>query len=112
MTIPLPPTGANSADDHMAISRVFVDHARNELRLGNNLQASEKVWGAAAHAIKAIAIERGWRHQTQGATLQTRQVPEKQVCCKVKVVTQGDNGVQWSLSIPLRVPFAYGILGS
>ncbi len=66
MTIPLPPTGANGADDHMAISRVFVDHARNELRLGNNLQASEKVWGAAAHAIKAIAIERGWRHQKHG----------------------------------------------
>ena len=66
MTMPLPPTGANSADDHMAISRGFVDHARNELRLGNNLQASEKVWGAAAHAIKAIAIERGWRHEKHG----------------------------------------------
>ena len=36
------------------------------MRLGNNLQASEKVWGAAAHAIKAIAIERGWRHEKHG----------------------------------------------
>ncbi len=66
MTIPLPPPGANAADDHMAISRGFVDHARNELRLANNLQASEKVWDAAAHAIKAIAIERGWRHEKHG----------------------------------------------
>ena len=46
----------------MVISRGFVDHARNQLARGNRLQASEKVWGAAAHALKAIAIQRGWRH--------------------------------------------------
>ena len=26
------------------------------------MQASEKLWGAAAHAILAVAMERGWRH--------------------------------------------------
>ena len=25
------------------------------------MQASEKLWGAAAHAMLAVAIERGWR---------------------------------------------------
>ena len=46
----------------MVISRGFVDHARDQLARGNRLQASEKLWGAAAHALKAIAIQRGWRH--------------------------------------------------
>ena len=62
MTAPLPAPGHNGADDHAAISRTFIAHAREELQKGNNLQASEKVWGAAAHALKAVAIQRGWRH--------------------------------------------------
>ena len=62
MTTPLPLPGSNDIDDHIAISRRFIDHAREELDLGNRLQASEKIWGAAAHALKAIAIQRGWNH--------------------------------------------------
>ena len=46
----------------MVISRGFVDHARNKLARGNRTQASEKVWGAASHALKSVAIQRGWRH--------------------------------------------------
>ena len=46
----------------MVISRGFVDHARDQLARGNRLQASEKLWGAAAHALKSIAMQRGWRH--------------------------------------------------
>ena len=62
MTEILPPPGRNTPESHMVISRGFVDHARNQFDLGNRLQASEKIWGAAAHALKAIAIQRGWRH--------------------------------------------------
>ena len=62
MTTPMPSPGSNGAGDHAAIGRRFVQHAREELEKGNLLQASEKVWGAAAHALKAVAIERGWRH--------------------------------------------------
>ena len=29
---------------------------------GDRIQASEKVWGAAAHALKAIGEQRGWIH--------------------------------------------------
>ena len=64
MTTGLPPAGANDIDDHVAMSHRFIDHARAELRRGHRLQASEKVWGAAAHALKAIAIQRGWRHSS------------------------------------------------
>lgn len=62
MAVSLPAPGYNGAEDHVEISRAFIDHAREELQKGNNLQASEKVWGAAAHAAKAVAIRRGWRH--------------------------------------------------
>ena len=62
MTEILPPPGRNTPEGHMVISRNFVDHARNKLARGNHPQASEKVWGAASHALKAVAIQRGWRH--------------------------------------------------
>ena len=50
--------------DHIATSRRFIIQADAELAAGDLLQASEKGWGAAAHAIKAIAEERGWRHDS------------------------------------------------
>ncbi len=59
--IPLPPASRNqSPDEHMQISRRFIKHAREELEKGERLQASEKVWGAAGHALAAIGKERGW----------------------------------------------------
>ncbi len=47
-------------DEHIAISRQFVRHAKEELAAGERLQASEKVWGAVNHALAAIGKERGW----------------------------------------------------
>lgn len=56
------------------MSREIADrHANNALRLmqqahyelernGDRLQAAEKASGAAAHAVKAVAEERHWRH--------------------------------------------------
>ena len=52
------------AETHLEVSREFIIHAREQLVLGNSLQASEKGWGAAAHAVKAIAERRGWRHKS------------------------------------------------
>ena len=62
MTQELPPPGSNDVESHTAMSRRFIDHARDELEKGDRLQASEKLWGACAHALKAIAIQRGWSH--------------------------------------------------
>ena len=50
--------------NHWEISRRFIIQADAELAAGDLLQASEKGWGAAAHAIKAVAQERGWRHDS------------------------------------------------
>ena len=56
-------TSANKDSNKYAeLSRWCIAEADNYLRLGNNIQASEKGWGAAAQALKAIAEERGWNH--------------------------------------------------
>ena len=48
--------------EHLRISRQFLRQAEREFAQGDRLQASEKAWGAAAHAVKAVAQHRGWRH--------------------------------------------------
>ena len=63
MDIPLPPPRqVQSPDDHMQISRRFIEHAREELRKGERLQASEKVYGAAQHTLSAVGKEPGLGH--------------------------------------------------
>jgi len=52
------------ADEYAAVSRRFVRQAQAEFDRGDHLQASEKAWGAAAHAVKATAERRGWNHNT------------------------------------------------
>ena len=51
---------------HIATSRFLLEQAEREYRAGDVLQASEKGWGAAAHAVKAIAEGRGWEHDRHG----------------------------------------------
>ena len=47
---------------YRAASRELMAQAANELANGDSRQASEKAWGAAAQMVKAIAQDRGWRH--------------------------------------------------
>ena len=64
MTLPLDTAPGPSPDAesqrNAAISRNFLRQAREELATGDLLQASEKSWGAAAHAVKAAAEKRRW----------------------------------------------------
>ena len=46
------------------MSRDFMARAEGYLRQGDLVQASEKSWGAAACALKSIAEQRGWQHQS------------------------------------------------
>ena len=48
---------------HTDTSQRMIGQAGVDLANGDSLQASEKGWGAAAHAIKAIAEGRGWQHK-------------------------------------------------
>ena len=47
-------------ESHAVHSRRMLDHAAEMLAQGDRLQASEKIWGAAAHRVKEIAAEREW----------------------------------------------------
>ena len=47
---------------HLTISHRFRDQGLAEIESGDLLQGSEKLWGAAAHAVKAAAEQRGWKH--------------------------------------------------
>ncbi len=50
------------ADCYSAMSQRLISQAVEELQKGDFLQAGEKVWGAVAHAAKAVAEQRGWDH--------------------------------------------------
>lgn len=47
---------------HAATAADFLAKTRVYLADGDLLQASEKGWGAAAQAVKAVAEARGWPH--------------------------------------------------
>ena len=46
---------------------LLLTQARQELSRGDVRQASEKGWGAAAQAVKAVAEGRGWEHKSHFA---------------------------------------------
>ena len=61
-----PPKDRHSPDDHMKMSRRFIQRARIELGQGRRRQAAEKAWGGLAQAAKALGAQRGWRHRSHG----------------------------------------------
>ncbi len=55
-------TTSARATRYASLSQHLVDESQLQLDSGDLLQASEKAWGAAAHAIKSVAQTRGWNH--------------------------------------------------
>ena len=53
---------ASPPERYEEISRHLLEQAQEELDKGDILQASDKVWGATAHAIKAPCQRMGWNH--------------------------------------------------
>ncbi len=53
-----------TAERYQTVSATLFDQAQIELDAGDLIQASEKFWGAAAQALKAIAQQRGWEHDS------------------------------------------------
>ena len=47
-------------EEHKETARKLLADAEREFAAGDTLQASEKMWGAAAHAIMTVAQQRGW----------------------------------------------------
>ena len=49
---------------YLEMSRKYFRQAQEELDRDDLTQASEKAWGAAAEALKALAVTRGWNHKS------------------------------------------------
>ena len=52
------------ATEHRQMDRDFLAASDEEFERGDVLQGVEKLWGAAAHAVMALAQERGWLHES------------------------------------------------
>lgn len=51
-------------EDHLQTARDFLTASDREFLDGDKLQASEKLWGAATHAVMAAAVQRDWPCRT------------------------------------------------
>ena len=49
-----------SIEEHVQAALQFLEHSDREFETGDIMQGSEKLWGAASHAVTAIAKQRGW----------------------------------------------------
>ena len=54
-------------DQHAQTALDFLEKANRHYAEGDQIQASEKLWGAAAHAIMSVSLERGWPHTSHPA---------------------------------------------
>ena len=50
--------------EHTQTAQDFLEAADREFEAGDDLQGSEKMWGAAAHAVMMVAQERGWPYDS------------------------------------------------
>ena len=56
--------------EHIQTAREFLSISEREFADGQRLQASEKLWGAVAHAVLALAQQRGWRYGSHNELIQ------------------------------------------
>lgn len=51
-------------EDHSETALEFLDASDREFENDNVVRGAEKLWGAAAHAVMAVAQEPGWLHDS------------------------------------------------
>ncbi len=52
---------AKTVQEHIELARKFLRDSEQEFDSGDELQGSEKLWGATCQAVTAVAKRRGWR---------------------------------------------------
>ncbi len=55
-----------TSEQYRTASSTLYDQAMVELEAGDLRQASEKLWGASAQALKSLAERRDWSHGSHG----------------------------------------------
>ena len=56
-----------TTDEHREQALRFLEDSDREFEVGDDLQASEKLWGAASHALMFAMAGRGWPSGTHRA---------------------------------------------
>ena len=56
-----------NAEGHIQTARSFLEAADKEFAAGDHMQASEKLWDAATHAVIAVAQQNGWQYGSHRA---------------------------------------------
>ncbi|MYA15427.1 MAG: hypothetical protein F4Z28_00985 [Gammaproteobacteria bacterium] len=65
--------------EHIQTAQEFLDKADRYFSEGDELQGSEKMWGAAAHAVMAVAQQRGWNYgDHRSLRVAVRRIAEEQ----------------------------------
>ena len=59
-----PPAQGMTLQEHIRAADELLDHSDREFEAGDVLQGSEKLWGAACHAVIAVAQQRQWAHRS------------------------------------------------
>ena len=54
-------------NQHVNFAQHFLEKSRQEFDAGDELAGAEMLWGAAAHALIAVALEHGWHFNSHGA---------------------------------------------
>ena len=57
-------TTTDPIESHAIHSERMLRHAAEMIEQDERLQVSEKIWGAAVHRLKEIAVERGWPYDS------------------------------------------------
>lgn len=66
-------------EEHIRTAQEFLVKSEQEFADGDFLQGSEKLWGAVAHAVIALAQQRGWRYGGHNELIQAaRRLSEEQ----------------------------------
>ena len=55
------------SEEHIQTAQDFLEASDREFAAGDLLQGSEKLWGAASHAVMAAAQQRGWPYSKHNA---------------------------------------------
>ena len=58
-TLPMP--------EHIQLAQELLEEADQEFAAGTTLKGSEMLWGAVAHALIAVALQRDWPFNSHGA---------------------------------------------
>ena len=80
-------------DDHSQTARDFLTASDEEFASGDHLQASEKLWGAATHAVMAVADKRGWQCRSHRAMKNVRRKSSTETSTTTKWRTMKSRGI-------------------